>query len=66
MPTLAARVEKWIWMLIYAGMLLFALGLAVQRSDTLLGWGMATAGGAMTVIGIVLIWVRSRMKDTQK
>ncbi len=66
MPTLAARIQKWIWMLVYAGIVLFALGLVVQRNDAALGWGMAVTGGALVVIGIVLIWVRSRMKDTKE
>ena len=66
MPTLAARIQKWIWMLVYAGIVLFALGLVVQRNDASLGWGMAVTGGALVVIGIVLIWVRSRMKDTKE
>ncbi len=60
-----ARLQKWSWMLIYVGIVLLALGLAVQRSDLALGWGIAAPGIAMIVIGIVMIWVRSRMKDTK-
>ena len=61
----AARVEVWIWVLIYAGLVLFALGLSVQRGDASLGWGIAALGIALAAVGIVLIWVRSRMKDNQ-
>ena len=53
-------------MLVYAGIVLFALGLAVRRSDAAIGSGMAATGGALIVIGIVLIWVRSRMKNTKE
>ncbi|HEY9237932.1 MAG TPA: hypothetical protein VIP10_03745 [Burkholderiaceae bacterium] len=60
-----ARLQKWSWILIYVGIVLLALGLAVQRSDLALGWGIAAPGIAMIVIGIVMIWVRSRMKDTK-
>ena len=61
-----ARIQKWIWILIYLGMILLALGLAVQRSDTALGWGIAAPGIAAIAAGIVLIWVRSRMKNTKE
>ena len=61
-----ARINTWSWRLIYAGIVLLALGLAVQRSDTSLGWGIAGPGIAAIVIGIVLIYIRSRMRDPQE
>ena len=61
MATLAARLQKWCWILIYAGMILLALGLAVQRSDLTLGWLIAAPGIGSIVVGIGLIWWRSRM-----
>ena len=62
----AKRIHKWSWILIYVGMVLLALGLSVQRSDAALGWGIAGTGIAMIVVGIVMIWIRSRMKNTQE
>ena len=62
----AARIQKWSWIVIYVGMVLLALGLSVQRSDAALGWGIAAPGIALIVVGIVLIWVRSRMKNTKE
>jgi vacuolar-type H+-ATPase subunit I/STV1 len=59
----ASRVEVWIWVLIYAGLALLGLGLAVQRGDAPLGWTIAAIGIALAVVGAVLIWVRSRMKS---
>jgi len=59
----ASRVEVWIWVLIYAGLALLGLGLAVQRNDASLGWTMAAIGIALAVVGAVLVWVRSRMKS---
>ena len=59
----AQRVQKWVWVLIYGGMFLVALGVAVQRSDAALGWGIVTPGALMIAAGALLIWVRSRMKD---
>ena len=57
------RVESWVWTLIYGGMGLLGLGLSVQRTNASLGWGMVVLGGAAALVGAVLIWVRSRMKD---
>ena len=57
------RVESWVWLLIYGGMGLLGLGLSVQRTNAPLGWGMVVVGGVVATVGVVLIWVRSRMKD---
>jgi hypothetical protein len=59
----AQRIQKWVWILIYGGMFLLALGLAVQRSDAALGWGIAAPGAFLIAAGALLIWARSRMKD---
>ena len=56
------KVEAWVWVLIYAGMLLLGLGLAVHRTDAPTGWAMASCGVAVTIAGAVLVWVRSRMR----
>ena len=60
------RVQQWTWPLIFVGIVLLALGLMVRRSDATLGWAIAAPGIALIVIGIVLIWVRSRMTNTKK
>ena len=57
------RVEAWVWLLVYAGMILIGLGVSVQRTDATLGWFITAPGITLTLIGIVLIVVRSRMKD---
>ena len=57
------KVDTWIWVLIYLGLILLGLGLSVRRSDGALGWGLMTAGGIGVVVGSVLVWVRSRMKN---
>jgi len=62
----AKSIQKWVWILIYAGIFLLALGLSVQRSDAALGWGIAAPGIAAIALGIVLIWVRSRMNNTKE
>ncbi len=62
----ATRVQKWVWILIYLGMILLALGLSVQRSDASIGWVIAALGIAAIGVGILLIWIRSRMKHTKE
>jgi hypothetical protein len=66
MGTTAQRIEKWCWILIFVGMILLALGLSVQRSDAALGWTIAVPGIVSIAVGIVLIWIRSRMKNTNE
>jgi hypothetical protein len=57
-----ARLEKWIWILIYGGLFLVILGVATGRTEPALGWSMAVPGVVVTAVGIVLIYVRSRLK----
>jgi len=61
-PKPHATIEKWIWILIYAGLFAFVLGLATARNDTALGWIIAVPGVIVTAVGVVLIYVRSRLK----
>jgi len=35
---------------------------ATGRTEPALGWSMAVPGGVVTAVGIVLIYVRSRLK----
>lgn len=58
-----STVETLVWVLIYGGLLTLGLGLAVQRTNDALGWGIAVAGGIVAALGVVLIVVRSRMKN---
>ena len=57
------RIDTWVWVLIYLGMILIGLGLSLLRGDAALGWIIASIGAALVVAGIVLIWMRSRMKS---
>jgi hypothetical protein len=56
-------LDKLIWALIYGGLLGIGLGLSVQRSDEMLGWGFVAFGAVVAVVGAVLVFVRSRVKD---
>lgn len=57
-----SRIQTWIWVLIYGGLLTLVLGIATARTDAALGWIMVAVGAVLAVAGAVLVWVRSRMK----
>ena len=58
-----ARVERWVWVLLYGGLLTLCLGLKVEDSDFALGWSLVTGGAAAAAAGIFLIYLRSSMKS---
>jgi len=63
-PKPHARLEKWIWILIYGGLFVVILGIATGRTDAALGWSLAVPGGVVALVGFVLIYVRSRLPNT--
>jgi hypothetical protein len=56
-----ARLHKIIWALIFGGLLSLILGIFVGKTDDAIGWMMIAAGGVMTLVGAILIYVRSTM-----
>ena len=58
-----SRVETWVWVFVYAGMLVLGIGLAVGRTDDALGWAIAAIGIISIALGALLVWIRSRMKN---
>lgn len=56
-----ARLHKIIWTLIFAGLLTLILGIFVGNSDDSIGWMMIATGIVMTLVGAILIYVRSTM-----
>ncbi|RYF69760.1 MAG: hypothetical protein EOO22_15530 [Comamonadaceae bacterium] len=60
-PKPHARLERWIWILIYGGLFLAILGIATGRTEPLLGWLLAVPGAISAAIGVALIYVRSRL-----
>ncbi len=59
----ARKVETWVWVLVYGGMIVLGIGLAVQRTDAGTGRLIACAGGVLVALGALLVWVRSRMRN---
>ncbi len=59
----SGRIAAWTWGLIFGGMLVMAVGLTVLRTETTLGWVLVACSGAAIAAGVVLIWIRSTMKN---
>jgi len=59
----AATLDKLIWVFIYGGLLALCLGLFVRRDIASLGVGIMIGGAVVAALGVVLVWVRSRMHD---
>lgn len=57
-----ARLQALIWILIYGGLLTLVLGLSVQRTNDPIGWSMVVVGALVAALGVVLIYVRSKLK----
>jgi len=55
------RIEVWVWILVYAGLIVFGLGLSLRSSDASFGSVVAMIGGLLVAAGVLLIWIRSRM-----
>lgn len=58
-----ARLQSLIWVLIYGGLLTLVLGLSTRRFDGSLGWSLMVTGTLVAVVGVILIYVRSRLKS---
>jgi uncharacterized membrane protein HdeD (DUF308 family) len=57
------RLERTIWTLIYAGLLAVVLGVFMDRGGSAAGVTVSIVGAAVAVVGVVLIFVRSRMRE---
>ena len=60
MPT--QRIETLIWLLIYGGLICMSLGWFITPKQGPWGELMITGGIIATIVGVVLIFVRSKMK----
>jgi vacuolar-type H+-ATPase subunit I/STV1 len=58
-----ARLERLIWTLIYAGLLTLIVGAFMNRSAAGSGSEVMVIGGVLAVVGVVLIVVRSRLRE---
>ena len=63
MKSSAERIETWVWVLIYGGLLVCGLGVALSRGGLDYGSAVSVIGIVFAVAGVVLVYVRSRMSD---
>ena len=61
-----STVETWIWVLLYGGLLVLSLSVFVARADASFGWVLGIGGMLATVLGALLVYLRSRMKEEPK
>jgi len=57
-------VQRLVWIYIYGGLLAIVLGIFLARTDLTLARVIQSVGAVFVVIGVVLIYVRSRLKET--
>ena len=58
-----ARLDVLIWVLIYGGLLAGSLGVALQRGGESYGWGLLAGSAVAVLLGVALVWVRSRTDE---
>ena len=59
----ARRVGTLIWVLIYGGLFVVGIGVALERASESYAWNVIGAGLLALAVGCVLVWVRSRMPE---
>jgi undecaprenyl pyrophosphate phosphatase UppP len=57
-------VQRLVWINIYGGLLAIVLGVFLARTDEALARAIQRVGGVFVLIGVVLIYVRSLLKET--
>ncbi len=57
-------IQRLVWIYIYGGLLAVVMGIFVARVDIALARTMQGVGLFFVILGIVLIYVRSRLKET--
>jgi hypothetical protein len=58
-----AWIDALIWFLIYGGLFAVVLGIATHGVHTIAGWSLGVLGGIATAAGVLLIGVRSRLRE---
>jgi len=59
-----ARLDALVWTLIFGGLLTLVLGIASLDHHLAAGWTLVVLGGVAAAAGAVLVWVRSRIRES--
>jgi hypothetical protein len=59
-----AWIERLAWILIYGGIFAVILGIATGNAHLVAGWSLGVLGGIAIAGGVVLIVLRSRLRET--
>ncbi|MDB5860625.1 MAG: putative rane protein [Ramlibacter sp.] len=63
-PRTLARLDTLVWTLIFGGLFTLVLGIASHDETAIGGWSLSVLGTLATAAGVVLIYVRSRLRET--
>ena len=63
-PRALARLDNLIWTLIFGGLFTLVLGIASHDETAIGGWSLSVLGSLAAAAGVVLIYVRSRLRET--
>lgn len=58
-----AWLDASVWILIYGGCIMLILGIATGDAHLVAGWSLGVLGGIAIAAGVVLIAVRSRLRQ---
>ena len=61
----AARLDALVWTLVFGGLLVVGLGIALDRQGAGYGWAVVVAGAFVIAVGVVFLWLRSRIRDPE-
>ncbi len=62
----SSTIEGMVWPLVFGGMGMSMLGLWIVDADAGLGYGLLVGGGVAVLIGLLLIWLRSRLPNDER
>lgn len=60
-----SKLYNLTWPLIFGGALVLMLGASTVSADASTGWPIVLVGGALMAAGVLLIYLRSRISDSE-
>ncbi len=60
-----SKLYQLTWPLIFGGAVLLMLGVSTLSADESIGWPVVITGGAMVAAGVLAIYLRSRISDSE-